>query len=47
MAFAVVGLVVPGVRVSDIATTGKTVPDFPARWAELLGAVSPVATTTG
>ena len=47
MAFAVVGLVVPGVQVSDIATTGKTVPDFPARWAELLGTVSPVATTTG
>ena len=44
MAFAVVGLAVPGVRVADIATTGKTVPDFPARWAELLGAV---ATTTG
>lgn len=44
MAFAVVGLAVPGVQVSDIATTGKTVPDFPARWAELLGAV---ATTTG
>jgi 3-phosphoshikimate 1-carboxyvinyltransferase len=40
MAFAVVGLAVPGVRVADIATTGKTVPDFPARWAELLGAVA-------
>jgi 3-phosphoshikimate 1-carboxyvinyltransferase len=40
MAFAVVGLAVPGVRVADIATTGKTVPDFPARWAALLGAVA-------
>jgi 3-phosphoshikimate 1-carboxyvinyltransferase len=47
MAYAVVGLAVPGVRVADIATTGKTVPDFPARWAELLGTVSTVATATG
>jgi 3-phosphoshikimate 1-carboxyvinyltransferase len=36
MAYAVAGLAVEGVRVADIATTGKTVPDFPARWAELL-----------
>lgn len=36
MAYAVVGLVVPGVRVADIATTGKTVPDFPERWAALV-----------
>ncbi len=36
MAYAVAGLRVEGVRVADIATTGKTVPDFPARWAELL-----------
>ncbi len=36
MAYAVAGLLVEGVRVADIATTGKTVPDFPARWAELL-----------
>jgi 3-phosphoshikimate 1-carboxyvinyltransferase len=36
MAYAVVGLVVPGVRVRDIATTGKTVPDFPERWAALV-----------
>jgi 3-phosphoshikimate 1-carboxyvinyltransferase len=47
MAYAVVGLAVPGVQVADIATTGKTVPDFPARWAELLGTVSTVATATG
>lgn len=38
MAYAVVGLVLPGVRVLDIATTAKTVPDFPARWAALVGA---------
>jgi 3-phosphoshikimate 1-carboxyvinyltransferase len=33
---AVIGLAVPGVRVVDIATTGKTLPDFPARWAAML-----------
>ena len=33
MAYAVAGLRVAGVLVSDIATTGKTVPDFPQRWA--------------
>ena len=38
MAYAVAGLLVDGVRVSDIATTGKTVPDFPERWATLLTA---------
>jgi 3-phosphoshikimate 1-carboxyvinyltransferase len=37
MAYAVVGLVVPGVRVQDIATTAKTVPDFPTLWAGLVG----------
>jgi 3-phosphoshikimate 1-carboxyvinyltransferase len=40
MAYAVVGLVVDGVRIADIATTGKTVPDFPERWARLLTADS-------
>lgn len=37
MAYAVVGLVVPGVEVLDVATVGKTVPDFPRRWAGLVG----------
>ena len=37
MAYAVVGLVVPDVRVHDIATTAKTVPDFPSLWAGLVG----------
>lgn len=37
MAYAVVGLVVPGVQIRDIATTAKTVPDFPALWAGLIG----------
>ncbi len=31
----IVGLVVHGVRVEDIATTSKTYPDFPADWARL------------
>ncbi len=36
MAYAVAGLRVRGVLVSDVATTGKTMPDFPERWARLL-----------
>lgn len=35
-AAAVLGLVVPGIEVENIATTGKTLPDFPGRWAALL-----------
>lgn len=35
-AAAVVGLVVPGVLVENVATTGKTLPDFPARWQRML-----------
>jgi 3-phosphoshikimate 1-carboxyvinyltransferase len=38
MAYAVAGLLVDDVRVADIATTGKTVPDFPQLWASLLTA---------
>jgi 3-phosphoshikimate 1-carboxyvinyltransferase len=34
---AVIGLRVPGVSVDDIATTAKTLPDFPGLWAGLLG----------
>jgi 3-phosphoshikimate 1-carboxyvinyltransferase len=41
MAYAVVGLVVPGVGIRDIATTGKTVPDFPSRWAAMLPGAQP------
>ncbi len=33
---ALIGLVVPGVEIDDIACTDKTIPDFPGRWAELL-----------
>lgn len=32
---AVIGLAVPGVRVENIATTGKTLPDFPELWSEV------------
>ncbi len=34
---AVLGLVVPGVEVEDIATTTKTLPDFVGMWTEMLG----------
>jgi len=38
---AVLGLVVEGIDVVDIGTTSKTLPDFPAMWADMLsGAVS-------
>ena len=37
MAGAIVGLRVPGVQVEDIATTAKTLPDFPALWTAMLG----------
>jgi 3-phosphoshikimate 1-carboxyvinyltransferase len=33
---AIVGLMVMGVEVDDIATTAKTLPDFPSMWAEML-----------
>ncbi len=35
---ALVGLRVPGVVVDDVQCTDKTIPDFPGRWAALLGA---------
>jgi 3-phosphoshikimate 1-carboxyvinyltransferase len=37
---AVLGLAVPGVLVEDVATTGKTVPDFVQRWVGMLGAAA-------
>ena len=36
-AAAVLGLAVPGVEVVDVATTGKTLPDFVAMWASMVG----------
>ena len=35
---ALVGLVVPGVLIDDVACTDKTIPDFPGRWAALVEA---------
>ena len=35
-AAAVLGLVVEGVQVADVATTAKTLPDFVARWTGML-----------
>lgn len=34
---AVLGLAVPGLQVRDVATTAKTMPDFPRLWLEMLG----------
>lgn len=34
---AVVGLKVAGIEVDDIGTTAKTMPDFPAMWARMVG----------
>lgn len=38
---AVLGLAVPGVQVENIATTGKTLPDFPGLWAKALATEAP------
>src|SRR5437868_434963 len=40
---AVIGLVVPGINVENIATTGKTLPEFASMWARMLGLPQPVA----
>ncbi|MFW0784130.1 3-phosphoshikimate 1-carboxyvinyltransferase [Gordonia sp. CPCC 206044] len=34
---ALIGLVVKGVSVDDIETTGKTLPDFPGMWQRMIG----------
>ena len=34
---ALIGLVVPGVSIEDIATTSKTLPQFPELWTALAG----------
>jgi hypothetical protein len=36
MAAAVLGLAVPGIEVLNVATVGKTFPDFTSLWASLL-----------
>lgn len=35
---AIIGLAVPGMRIHNIATTGKTIADFPGMWHEMIGA---------
>ncbi|NJP42393.1 3-phosphoshikimate 1-carboxyvinyltransferase [Actinacidiphila epipremni] len=42
-AAAVLGLAVPGVWVENVATTAKTLPDFPALWTAMLGDTPAVA----
>jgi 3-phosphoshikimate 1-carboxyvinyltransferase len=34
---AVLGLRLPGLRLSDVACTSKTMPDFPERWRSMVG----------
>ncbi|WP_055585250.1 3-phosphoshikimate 1-carboxyvinyltransferase [Peterkaempfera griseoplana] len=43
-AAAVVGLTVPGVLVENVATTAKTLPDFPGLWAGMLAGSAAPAT---
>jgi 3-phosphoshikimate 1-carboxyvinyltransferase len=43
-AAAVLGLVVPGVRVENVATTAKTLPDFPGLWTGMLSGEAAPAT---
>ena len=33
---AIIGLAVPGLEIDDIATTAKTLPQFPELWASML-----------
>jgi 3-phosphoshikimate 1-carboxyvinyltransferase len=37
---AMLGLVVEGIQVENIATTQKTLPDFPGAWLDLLNQVN-------
>lgn len=39
-AAAVIGLAVPGVELTDVACTSKTMPDFPALWTDMVSARS-------
>ncbi|MFF4098100.1 3-phosphoshikimate 1-carboxyvinyltransferase [Streptomyces sp. NPDC001903] len=40
---AVIGLAVEGVQIENVATTAKTLPDFPKMWADMLGQATRVA----
>lgn len=44
---AIVGLRVPGLEVVDIATTAKTLPDFPQMWADMLAGQTEDMTSLG
>ncbi|MBT2386248.1 3-phosphoshikimate 1-carboxyvinyltransferase [Streptomyces sp. ISL-11] len=45
-AAAVIGLAVEGVQVENVATTAKTLPDFPALWTGMLGPVAGATTVS-
>jgi 3-phosphoshikimate 1-carboxyvinyltransferase len=42
---AILGLAVEGIQVQDIATTAKTMPDFPRLWADMLAQGQPPRST--
>lgn len=44
---AIIGLAVPGVEIDDIATTAKTLPQFPRLWAAMLAGHRPAADSIG
>jgi len=46
-AAAVLGLVVDGVEVENVATTGKTLPDFPELWTGMLAGETAAAPARG
>ena len=37
MAAAVISSVVPGIEIADVATVGKTFPDFVMTWTQFVG----------
>ncbi|MEV0262625.1 3-phosphoshikimate 1-carboxyvinyltransferase [Streptomyces sp. NPDC050617] len=45
-AAAVLGLAVDGVQVENVATTAKTLPDFPEMWTGMLGSVTGATTVS-
>ena len=42
---AIIGLAVPGMKVVDIQTTRKTLPDFEGMWLSMLHTDSPAGQT--
>jgi 3-phosphoshikimate 1-carboxyvinyltransferase len=44
---AIIGLAVPGVEIDDIATTAKTLPQFPELWAAMLAGARPSLDSIG